>query len=507
MRSQKDRVAQVFFKTESKFNHVKDITKLDAMAQFDDDITDLDQPSPLEQSLTCTICTNIYEDPVLLSCTHSFCGSCLKQCWRSKGRKECPVCRHNCENEEPILNRVLKDTCESFKRGKGYPVVPGVSELVCGFHNRPFQVFCVKDETPVCVECLPLHPDHTLIPLDQGLPLCKNELTTKVNILEERIESFKRTKRRYMDTISFIQRQSEIAEKSIRNEFDRLHKFLQTEEDVRIQALKKEEEQKKEAMNEKVKVLNQDLNALQELLDSLRREMGAEDLNFLLKFNKLKQSAQWTDEGPQRDPGELIHVARHSGAVSYKIWQKMLSHVNCLPVILDPNTVSPWLEISPDFSSIKASPQRLEVPENVERFDPCVFALGSEGFGAGRHRWDVNVGDNPKWVLGVCKESVVRKRKFTVAPKASIWTIGLSKGVYSGLTLPRTEIKVEQRPEVIRIKLNMDKGQVSFWDASHGIHLLTYTDKFPSRLYPIFGPGLCSTPMTILPAKVTVHQQ
>lgn len=174
---------------------------------------------------------------------------------------------------------------------------------------------------------------------------------------------------------------------------------------------------------------------------------------------------------------------------------------------MDPNTISPWLSITPELHSVKENKERQAFPDNLERFDPCVFVLGSEGFGAGRHRWDVHVGDNPKWILGICKESVARKRKFTVTTNSGLWTIGLSKGVYNALTTPRQELKVDRRPEIIRVKLNMEKGQVSFWDAGNGCHLLTYTDKFPNRVWPLFGPGLNSTPMKILPSKITIHQQ
>ncbi|XP_063055723.1 tripartite motif containing 35-28 [Engraulis encrasicolus] len=471
----------------------------------DEDISD---PTPLEIDFTCPICKNIFDDPVLLSCTHSFCKACLEQYWKSTSRKLCAVCRQDCSKEQPIPNRALKDAIETYKRdGGGLHRVPGVAKLVCGIHNREFQLFCEKDETPLCTECLNLHYGHNLFPLDQGIPFCKGELSTKINILEEKVDSFRRMKKRYEDTIAFVKDQSVNGEKQIRQEFERIREYLRKDEEARVLALKKEEEAKKLALNEKVDSLKKSIADLLELISTTKRAMGAEDLNFLLDFNKLKLNAQWTDEGPQRDPAELIHIAKHTGAVGFKIWEKMVSHVDCLPVIMDPNTISPWLSISPDLSSVQESKERQALPDNPERFDPCVFALGSEGFGAGRHRWDVHVGNNPKWILGICQESVARKRKFTVTTNKGVWTIGLSKGAYSGLTSPRTELKLDRRPEVIRIKLNMDKGQVSFWDATNGFHILTYTDKFPNRVYPLFGPGLCSTPMKVLPARVTMHLQ
>lgn len=175
------------------------------------------------------------------------------------------------------------------------------------------------------------------------------------------------------------------------------------------------------------------------------------------------------------------------------------------PVLLNPNTASPWLSLSSDLSEVKESSERLTVPDNPDRFDPCVFVLGAEGYTTGKHKWDVIVGDNPKWIVGVCNESVARKKKFTVSTNRGVWSIGLSKGVYTALTAKRQELQVQQRPERIRIKLNIEKGEVSFWDGGAAKHLITLTHKFEEKLFPIFGPGLHSTPMVLAPGKIAVH--
>ncbi|GAA6105776.1 tripartite motif containing 35-28 [Tachysurus ichikawai] len=329
-------------------------------------------------------------------------------------------------------------------------------------------------------------------------------LNLKVKILADKLESFKRMKKRYNETVSFIQSQSEEAEKQIRQEFERLRQILKEEEDSRILALKKEETQKKQMMKKKIESISSDITHLTELVHSLRKEMGADDLVILQNYQSLKLRAQWTEEESQKFPsGALINMASHVGALDYKVWDSMRSKVKFFPVLMDPNTISPWLSMSPDYASVKENTERQSVPDNPERFDPCVFVLGSEGFTTGRHRWEVFVGDSPKWVLGVCKENVARKRKFTVTTSGGVWSIGLSKGVYSGLTSPRTQLNVEKRPEKIRVKLNMNKGEVSFWDADSGAHLITYNDEFPAKLFPLFGPGLHKTPLTIQPEKLT----
>jgi len=173
-------------------------------------------------------------------------------------------------------------------------------------------------------------------------------------------------------------------------------------------------------------------------------------------------------------------------------------------VVLDPNTASPWLELTPDLTGMKESQQLQAFPDNPERFDPCVFLLGSEGFSQGKHRWDVVVGDNPKWMVGVCAESLTRKKKFTVSPKRGVWSLTLSKGELSALSVEPTKILVKTRVEKVRVKLDMDKGEVSFWDGGSLAHLCTFNHKFSEKMFPLFGPGLHSTPMVLVPGKMTV---
>ena len=59
----------------------------------------------LEEQLTCAICLDIYTNPRILSCLHSFCQKCLESLDRDlKGDKKfiaCPTCRSSTELPEP----------------------------------------------------------------------------------------------------------------------------------------------------------------------------------------------------------------------------------------------------------------------------------------------------------------------------------------------------------------------------------------------------------------------
>ncbi|XP_029306508.1 LOW QUALITY PROTEIN: tripartite motif containing 35-28 [Cottoperca gobio] len=459
---------------------------------------------PLRQDLSCPVCQGIFQDPVLLPCTHSFCRECLQRSFQFN--KKCPVCRDAFEEGQAISNRALSRTCETFlKQSNWHPKRVRRNEDTCNLHLKPLELYCEKDEEPVCVDCVSLHSSHRLYSLRDGASVCKRELGYKVQIFEKKVESYKKCTRKLSNSVEYIKYQAGQAEKQIKVEFERLHKLLLTEEALRLKALADEEEQKIASIQELIESTNEDIMALNKLSETLKKEMGNEDLPLLRNFQKLKRNTQWTRQEPCFLDDSLLNMGNHVGALSFNIWKNMQAHVKYYPVMLDPNTASPWLFLNPDLSSVKESSERLTVPDNPERFDPCVFVLGAEGYRSGKHRWDVIVGDNPKWIVGVCKESVPRKKKFTVSTNRGVWSMGLSKGLYTVSTQERTEVQVQQRPERIRIKLNMDKGEVSFWDGGTSKHLVTLTHKFDEKMYPMFGPGLFTTPMILAPGKIAVH--
>ncbi|GAB0201531.1 zinc finger protein RFP-like [Grus japonensis] len=72
-------------------------------------------------------------------------------------------------------------------------------------------------------------------------------------------------------------------------------------------------------------------------------------------------------------------------------------------VTLDPNTAHPDLILSEDRKSVRRGEGRRDLPDNPERFDYWPFVLGCQGFMAGRHCWEVEVGDGGDWAVGVAQ--------------------------------------------------------------------------------------------------------
>ncbi len=121
-----------------------------------------------EDDLSCPVCHDIFKNPVVLSCSHSFCKECLQQFWRTKKTQECPVCRRRSSRDQPPCNLVLKNLCESFLKERNERRSSG-SEEICSLHREKLKLFCLEDKQPVCVVCMnsQKHDNHKFRPIDE----------------------------------------------------------------------------------------------------------------------------------------------------------------------------------------------------------------------------------------------------------------------------------------------------------------------------------------------------
>ncbi|KAI3371956.1 hypothetical protein L3Q82_006832 [Scortum barcoo] len=187
----------------------------------------------------------------------------------------------------------------------------------------------------------------------------------------------------------------------------------------------------------------------------------------------------------------------------------MKDKVHFSPVILDPNTANPWLYLSDDLTSVTNGDTKQQLPDNPERNTDFADVHGSEGFSSGKHSWEVEVGDHPSWSVGLVKESAERKGERCASPKYGIWCLLHPSGKYTD-GLGKT-VKVKKSLQRIRVQLDYDRGDVSFYDPEDMTHIYTYRDTFTEKLFPYFyiGEADLDSVKTLLTAqdqKIQLHE-
>ncbi|XP_051571613.1 butyrophilin subfamily 3 member A1 isoform X1 [Myxocyprinus asiaticus] len=156
-------------------------------------------------------------------------------------------------------------------------------------------------------------------------------------------------------------------------------------------------------------------------------------------------------------------------------------------VTLDLDTANPDLLISEDEKRMRCGFERKDVPNYHQRFDGWWCAVGTEGFSNGRHYWEVDVGEMD-WRIGMAKESALRKGFKSLNTATGYLTLRLERGTeLKALTVPFTALPATSIPRKVGIYLDIDKGQLSFYNVESRSHIYTYNETFDEKLFPIFG--------------------
>ncbi|XP_034470875.1 E3 ubiquitin-protein ligase TRIM39-like [Hippoglossus hippoglossus] len=203
----------------------------------------------LEKQLTCSICMDVFQDPVTTACGHTFCKRCLDINCQYR-YSECPLCRSLLSNTAAV-NIVLRDiirqrkleksekknksiftgkdgevACDmcteqklqaeksclvclasycsthlqnhaSTERLKGHKLVAPVKNLddrACLKHGRPLELYSKKQQRCICVRCLEEGPEEVVSNEDEWekkkveLENAKTELEAKIQKRETQLD-------------------------------------------------------------------------------------------------------------------------------------------------------------------------------------------------------------------------------------------------------------------------------------------------------------------------------
>ncbi|XP_029382288.1 E3 ubiquitin-protein ligase TRIM39-like [Echeneis naucrates] len=143
-----------------------------------------------EKQFQCTICQQVFTDPVTTPCGHNFCRSCIQSVWDSSDVCSCPTCGKTfTPRPEMSINTAFKELAESFRKARCCSSALKVSvaqpgEVVCDVcAATSLQVKALKS----CLVCLTSYCDAHLEPHQRVSTLKLHKLIEPVKNLQDRM--------------------------------------------------------------------------------------------------------------------------------------------------------------------------------------------------------------------------------------------------------------------------------------------------------------------------------
>uniref|UniRef100_A0A671U438 Uncharacterized protein n=1 Tax=Sparus aurata TaxID=8175 RepID=A0A671U438_SPAAU len=464
----------------------------------------------------CSICLDVFTDPVTIPCGHNFCKTCITQHWSVNALKSCLVClASDCETHlEPHL------TAKQLKRHQLIDPVENLEGRMCTKHDKLLELFCKTDQMCVCMLCTVLdHQGHSVVPLKEEYEGKKVELGKTDAEIQQMIQ-----KRRLK--IQEMKRSVELSKKDADREiaagvqvFSALKESVERSQAELIDTIKEKQRETEKQAEGFIKELQQEISELEERSSEVEQLSQSEDHLHLLQsspsLNAAPPTKDWTGVSirPPSYEGTVVRAVNQlEETLSNQMKKVELKRVQqyAVDVTLDPDTAHPKLILSDDGKQVSCGYVEKKLPDNPERFDPCIYVIAKQSFSSGRFYYEVQVKGKTHWTLGVARELINRKGVITQRPQDGYWTIGLrNKNEYYAPADPSIRLSLKRRPEKVGVFVDYEEGLVSFYDFDAAALIYSFTGCcFTQKLYPFFSPcvsggGKNSAPLMISPVSET----
>ncbi|KAG6923103.1 tripartite motif containing 27, partial [Chelydra serpentina] len=459
--------------------------------------------------LTCSVCLDYFEDPVSLDCGHHFCQTCITQCWEAlRTNFHCPECRETFSQRNFKPNRHLRNIVEASRKLTLAPTKEPEVVTVCEKHKRALDVFCQEDQIPICMVCQLSqdHREHAVVPIEEAAEDYKDLLRPCLEILKEEREEILSFKLSGENKSHELLKQLETEKQKIVSQFQQLRQFLEKQERLLLAQLEELNQEIEKRGAEYVAKLSEEISSFSSLISEMEQKCQQPVSEFLQDIKgTLSRCERETFQNPVAFSSELkwrIWESSQRNASLETIMKKFKDSLSSRQqldkanVTLDPDTAHHDLIVSADRRSVICGDTRQAPPDTPERFDTELCLLGCAGFTSGRHYWEVWVEEEEEGgvcAVGVARESVKRKGEISLNSEQGIWAVGCSEDQYLALTSPEQIIPLSpsRRPRRIRVYLDYEGGQVTFFDAGHGDPIVTFPPASfaGERIRPFFCVG------------------
>uniref|UniRef100_A0A671WG64 Uncharacterized protein n=1 Tax=Sparus aurata TaxID=8175 RepID=A0A671WG64_SPAAU len=498
-----------------------------------------------EDQFLCSICLDVFTDPVSTPCGHNFCKTCITKHWDKNDTCQCPNCKKtfnirpelkvNTSSEQQVSKpgevpcdvctgtklKALKSclvclgsycethlephlTMSGLKRHQLIDPVENLEDRVCTKHDNMLELFCKTDQMCVCMLCTVLdHKTHDVVPLKEEYEGKKAELGKTEAEIQQMIQ-----KRRLK--IEEMKRSVELSKKDADREiaagvqvFSALKESVERSQAELIDTIKVKQRETEKQAEGFIKELEQEISELEKRSSEVEQLSQSEDHLHLLQsspsLNSAPPTKNWTGVSvrPPSYEGTVVRAVNQlEETLSKQMKEAELKWVQqyAVDVTLDPDTAHPKLILSDDGKQVKHGDVTKNLSDNPERFDTCANVLANQSFSPGRFYYEVQVKEKTDWDLGVY----------------GYWMICLrNNNEYKACAGPSVRLSLKHQPQKVGVFVDYEEGLLSFYDVDAAALIYSFTGCcFTQKLHPLFSPcnndgGKNSAPLIISPVNHT----
>ncbi|XP_076743056.1 zinc finger protein RFP-like [Maylandia zebra] len=493
-----------------------------------------------EDQFLCSICLEVFTDPVSTPCGHNFCKNCITQHWNSSPLCQCPVCKRKyCIRPELHVNTFISEMAAQFKLSAQQEASSSSSSTRRSEQQsaKPGEVLCdVCTGTKLkalksCLVCLTTYCETHLQPHQTVSGLKRHQLIDPVKSLEwmicskhdKPLELYCKTDQRCVCAICSVSNHKCHDVVPLTEEYEaKKAGFEKTEAEIQemiqkrkikigemkhsVQLSKKEADRvtaegvqiftsliefAKSSMKALIKTIEEQQRTAEKQAEGRIKELKQEISELMQRSSEVEQLTR---------PEDILHLIQSLSSVKAapptKDWTNISVHLPSYTwmVVRIINQVERNLrseirkvtraelkrvrdyKVKVTFDADSVQPK---APQSAN--DNCKCVLSKQGFSFGRFYFELKVKTHSTWTVGVAKYmSNLKREKTKLSPENGYWTI-CSEQWKSGHPALNSEI------EEVGVFIDYDEGLVCFYEINGAALIHSFIGcSFTEKLYPFF---------------------
>ncbi|XP_042594651.1 tripartite motif-containing protein 16-like [Cyprinus carpio] len=307
-----------------------------------------------QDEFLCPVCLDLLKDPVAIPCGHSYCKSCITDCWDQEDQKRvysCPQCRQTFSPRPALArNTMLAEVVEKLKKtrlsadcyagagdvqcdvctGRKYKAVKSclvclnsycqnhldqheslfkgkrhnlteatgrLQEMICQKHEKFLKVFCHTDQKCICMLCtMDEHKNHDTVSTADQTTEKQKQLKETQKKLQQRIQQREKDLQQLRETVESHKRSAQTAVEDSERIFTELIRSIERSRSELIRLIRDQEKTAVSRAEERLERLEQEINDLRRRDAELEQLSHTQDhIQFLQSFQSLLAPPESTD--------------------------------------------------------------------------------------------------------------------------------------------------------------------------------------------------------------------